>query len=435
MIGALSMLQRQQGDADVDLKPVLAQTLQRQSGEVRALGRPEDDTIDIVEMLFDAILDDPHLARSIKALIGRLQIPVIKVALLDRAFFGKRKHPARALINELAQAALGWSEPTHVERDPLYRQVEYTVDRILREFSDDIGLFEELLQEFRQFCAEERERTRLIEERTRQAAEGKAKVDVAKSLVDSELHVRLGMHNPPEVVKVLLKEAWAKVLFITCLREGGDSDVFQRQLEVVDRLLWSLEPKATAEERKELLGEIPGLLHDLREGLNGILYNPFEMARLFKALETEHVRCLTASGQPGSGAVADSAATIRPAPEEDKPTAGADTEAVVDEAEPSLPDSQTSENLQRLRDVTIGTWFEFVHDNGSRVRAKLSAKLNEGERLIFVNRAGFKMADRTLPEMAADLETERAFILDDNMLFDKALEAVVSNLRDMRADR
>ncbi len=419
VVAALSILQQAAGEAaaasDGDIKGLLDHALRQRSGARQMLARDQDDIVDIVGLLFEAILDDPNLSHSIKALIARLQIPLLKLALLDRGFFGNRKHPARLLINELAEAALGWSEPVNVERDPLYRMIDYVVGRILNEFSDDAALFEQLLQEFRQFREEERARTRLIEERTRQTAEGKAKVDAARALVDAELAGRIGGRQLSDAVRTLLLDGWAKVLFISCLKDGSHSEVFRSQLAVVDRLLWSLEPKSGASERKDLLMEIPGLLHDLRTGLNSILFNPFEMTRLFNALEAEHIRAL--SGRAG---VARDAA---------RPTRAA---CNVDGQSPVLPaPSQLSETLARVQALPEGTWFEFRDERGV-MRAKLSARLAEGNRLIFVNRAGFKLADKRAEQVASELDAGVASILDANQLFDKALESVVNTLRERR---
>ena len=443
VVSALSALQRDgefaapqtRAVSEADLKALLVQALQRvSSGDSKGIGRSEDDTIDIVGMLFDVILSDPQLPISIKALIGRLQIPVLKVALLDKAFFSSRKHPARQLINELAQAAVGWVEPAHLERDPFYRKVDYVVERVLSDFDDNVELFHELLSEFLAFVEEERERIRLIEARTRQAAEGKVKVDSAKARVDREIVERLSAVNAPEMVHTLLRDAWSKVLFITLLKEGEESDPWRRQLAVVDRLLWSVQPKTSAAERKELLVEIPGLLHELREGLNSILFNPFEMTKLFKALEAEHIRCLAVASVemvlPGQ-----EAPEPRPVPmAEAPPTPVPVVEMPLAAPEPELPLSdELAEYVVQLQEMPVGTWLEFVQANGNRMRAKLSARLNEGRRLIFVNRAGFKLADKQIEELAGELEARKAVILDDNLLFDKALETVIGNLRDLRA--
>jgi hypothetical protein len=100
-------------------------------------------TIELVAMLFDFIFETKDLPDSIKALIGRLQMPVLRAAMLDGAFFSKKSHPSRLLVNALAHAGIGWS-PTMGHEDPLYRKIEAIVHRVLEEFSEDIGLFDEL---------------------------------------------------------------------------------------------------------------------------------------------------------------------------------------------------------------------------------------------------------------------------------------------------
>ncbi|MCH8506634.1 MAG: DUF1631 domain-containing protein, partial [Ectothiorhodospiraceae bacterium] len=424
VVAALSGLQLHADDDSAPtgyMQPVqLKQHLRRHSSG--NLGRMEDDTIDIVSLLFDAILDDPNLPDTIKALIARLQIPVLKVALLDRAFFSHKQHPARRLINEMARAGIGWTDSGQVGGDPLYRRIESTVNNILENFRDDVTLFDQCLEEFQTFLAEERERTRQIEQRTRQAAEGKARVDGAREQVDRELQTIIGQRQLPRVVSRLLEEAWSKVLFITLLKEGSDGEGWRNQLEVAKRLVWSVETKSSHAERKQLVAEIPGLLHDLRHGLNAIMFNPVEMTRLFKDLEREHIHVLTYTAVDNASPEAGAAPVT-------EPEAAA---AVEDEVAVPAPTGELQPYRERLDQASVGTWFEFQQDNGKAIRAKLSARLADGDRLIFVNRAGFKLADRRRDELADALRRGKVVLLDDNLLFDKALETVVSNLRNMR---
>ena len=83
----------------------------------------ESMTIEMVAMLFDFIFETRDLPDGIKALLARLQIPVLKAAMLDGAFFAKKSHPSRLLVNALAQAGSGWS-PVMGQDDPLYRKID-----------------------------------------------------------------------------------------------------------------------------------------------------------------------------------------------------------------------------------------------------------------------------------------------------------------------
>ncbi|HEX6833301.1 MAG TPA: DUF1631 family protein, partial [Rudaea sp.] len=62
--------------------------------------QPEDsDTIDLVGMLFDYIMKDTRAAGSTQAMLAKLQVPLLRVALKDKSFFTRRAHPARQLLN------------------------------------------------------------------------------------------------------------------------------------------------------------------------------------------------------------------------------------------------------------------------------------------------------------------------------------------------
>ena len=100
-------------------------------------------------------LEDRNLAAPIKGLIARLQIPILKVAMLDKSFFSKGGHPARKLLNEVANASLGWvpSDPNgDVERDPFYFKIETLVARIIDEFVDDVGSIPERARGLCRLC-------------------------------------------------------------------------------------------------------------------------------------------------------------------------------------------------------------------------------------------------------------------------------------------
>ncbi len=114
----------------------------------------ESMTIELVAMLFDFIFETKDLPDGIKALLARLQIPVLKAAMLDGAFFAKKAHPSRLLVNALAEAGLGWS-PVMGQDDPLYKKIDAIVHRILDGFTDNLAIFDELREDLEAFLAEE----------------------------------------------------------------------------------------------------------------------------------------------------------------------------------------------------------------------------------------------------------------------------------------
>ena len=126
----------------------------RERDEVSRAPELDRGTVDALAEVFDFVFADQAIPPQMKFVIGRLQIPVLKAAMIDRDFFLTDDHPARRLVDTLAAASVQWA-PEKGEQDPLYQRIESTVMRVLNEFEDDLALFSELLQEFTEFLFED----------------------------------------------------------------------------------------------------------------------------------------------------------------------------------------------------------------------------------------------------------------------------------------
>lgn len=447
---------------DFDLRNQLEQLLTRasaKSGKARVVGEIDEDVINLVSMLFEFILDDRTLPDSLKALIGRLQIPMLKVAVLDKTFFSRGSHPARRLLNEIASAALGWSTQDDAQRDTLFQRIEQVVQRLLNDFTDDPSIFSDLLAEFLAFTGDERRRSDLLEQRTRDAEEGRARAELARQQVEQALNERLLGKTLPEVVVRLLQEGWSKVLQLTCLKHGSESAEWQAALVVMDDLVWSVEPHEEQEDRLRLLELVPNLLKALREGLAGAAIDPFVTSEFFSQLESVHVQAFQRfkrvapepepaqllapaddlSAEPGVEVVP---VLELPAAEPELP-APAMVEVVEEivllapgevrerEPESSLPDDD--EALLQVDGLRVGSWVEIQEDEEHKLRCKLAAIIKPTGKYIFVNRTGMKVLEKTRMGLAVEFRRAAIRMLDDALLFDRALESVIGNLRKLKS--
>lgn len=259
---------------DFNLGQQLEQLLLRvsvRSGTRRRIAVDDEDTINLVDLLFVFIQDDDNLPASLRALIARLHIPMLKVALIDKGVFSRGSHPARRLLNEIAAAAIGWEAEAEGLRDSLHLRVERIVQRLLNDFSDDCVVFDELLEEFLAFSQDERRRNELLEQRTRDAEEGRARTLLARQRVQQELNDRLHGRVLPQVVVQMLVQSWSQVLLLAWLKQGEASAAWAEALATVDDLLVSIAPYR---EPQRLLEQVPGLLKALRNGLAGWRWTP-----------------------------------------------------------------------------------------------------------------------------------------------------------------
>ncbi|WP_415753503.1 DUF1631 domain-containing protein [Pseudomonas leptonychotis] len=451
---------------DFDLREQLEGLLTRASakaGKARVVGEVDEDVINLVSMLFEFILDDRTLPDSLKALIGRLQIPMLKVAVIDKTFFSRGSHPARRLLNEIASAALGWGDQDDTQRDSLYQKIEQVVQRLLNDFVDDPAIFSELLADFLAFTGDERRRSELLEQRTRDAEEGSAKAALARREVEQALNQRLLGKTLPEVVVRLLQEAWSKVLMLTCLKHGVESSEWQAALATMDDLVWSVELHEDPEARMRLLEMVPGLLKALREGMASAAFDPFSTGEFFSQLEALHVQAFQRFKRslPDENPQSDTPALIEIDEEQraalaevgielpllELPAAEAVEEPamveVVEEiillapgelraAEPEVTLPDDDESLLQVDNLRVGSWVEFQEDEEHKLRCKLAAVIKPTGKYIFVNRTGMKVLEKTRMGLAVEFRRSAIRLLDDALLFDRALESVIGNLRKLK---
>ncbi|GAB3793396.1 DUF1631 domain-containing protein [Dyella agri] len=445
LLGALSLLQTQLaagaapvhamaaevGSLERDMVAQLKEQLLAQLAALRG-ARPshvasiDEDTIDLVGMLFEFILDDQTLPAEMQVMLARLQIPYLKAAILDRKMFAHRQHPARRLLDALAEQAKGWSPES--DRDGrLHDKVKSVVDQLLHEFDDDIGIFERLLLDLQQFHELNRRRSELAEQRVAESTRGREKLEQARRRAAREIVERIDGRKLPPLVHEVLARAWANHLVLVLLRQGEDSSEFRDGLRFVDDFIASARTPQDAAARQQLRHLLPGIERALRRGLANVAFQPQDIERLLAQLRDWYGQQL---GEPAREPAAPAPSSASAIPESIQPIVVADEPAEPDELpEESVPVATDSPEWQQVEALQPGTWLEFQLPDEPMVRAKLSWISPMSGRYLFVNRRGLKVADYAPQELAVLLIGGHAQVLATNALFDRAMSAIVSRLR------
>lgn len=432
LMALLSQLQHQQptSQGPVILSDLLAPQV---SGQV--LGQIDSDVIHLVDMLFEFILEDRNLAAPMKAQLARLQIPILKVAITDNSFFSKGGHPARRLLNEMATAAVGWQADTQ-GKDLLYPRICTIVQRLLDEFEADTHIFADLLADFVSFIEKEQYRAAILEQRTLDAESGKARAEESRKRVSEVLDGVIGARTLPAAVSSLLRETWSNVLFLIRLKQGEETAEWRQAVQTAEDLVWSVTAPMAGDDRQRLLKLVPDLLQRLRQGLESVAHNPYDTIQLMKQLEPLHMAQLKADSPPKAAAtpvkpeapdvspdnVMAPVMTAAPKPTETSVHSASCTQSPADEVW-----------LRQVDKLTQGSWFEMEEPQGQAYRCRLAAILKPVSKYIFVNRSGMKVAEKSREGLAQALQQGTLRQLDDGMLFDRALESVIGDLRNSRS--
>lgn len=475
LVQALSSLQHEPvtGDAGAPLQGEalgahIVQAVSRIKGtEVAGIDPVDQTLVDIVSTLFDFIYDDPTIPDRIKVLIGRLQIPVVKVAILDKGFFARKNNPARRLLNSLARAGLGWVDDGSQTQQALYRRMEQVVDRILDEFEDDVGVFEQELDAFERWMEEEQQRALQQEEQSARADQNREQLAIAKAVARQAISQVLDDVSVPEPVRDFLQGTWKDLLVVLHLRAGSESETWKKVLKVAVTLVWSLQPKADAAERKQLAAILPALIRSLREGMRRMSVSEDAERELLELLSREHARLMQ---QP---VAEEASASVPGRPETTATSTGADEEAQapaasgvpaegagdqaredgnfmarkIDEINHLLETGQFSieeeivmgegaqeeapvedEFVQQAREMEDGTWLEIEEDDQTQ-RIKLSWRSLITGKIFFVNRQGLKVREMTVYGLAALLRSGRARVLDNAPVLDRAIGTLLATMR------
>jgi len=253
-------------------------------------------TIEIVGMMFDHMLRDQQVPAEIKALLSRLQFPVLKAALMDAAFFASSSHPARRLIDRIANASAGW-EPYGDENERYRDEVDRVVREVLIQFDRDVSVFERLLSEFDAYLGEIRPRDADPVSRAKRALEEAEKREILT--INTTIQVRRAFDRVDleGYLREFLLGPWVQVLVAATVRDDETKGYSKRFREVIHEIVWSVQPKATADERKRLVALIPSITRIVRDGLALIRMSQRDQDEFFQQLMASHAMAVKPTDQ------------------------------------------------------------------------------------------------------------------------------------------
>ena len=486
------------GEGGVDLSAVFAAASNmtnvlkelKGSNVGASMGQVDAMTLDIVSMLFDELFDDDKVPIALKGIIGRLQLPMLKVALADKDLFTKKTHPARRLLDALGQ--IGYRLPADFDdASPLFAKLEGYIQEIVDGFQDDVEIFDTVRERLEEIIVEYDHR---IVEETEAAAKSLKQAEdlaIAKAAAQEEIVARVekAPHAPRVIVEFFVQH-WIKYMLIVYARDGKDSEGWKTALDTIDQLLWSTEPKATMEERRKLASSIPAILKRVREGVTSGGIASEDSTAFFGALMKCHTEVMQAppkAKEPtvmkmkvAAGAGADSPDRTSgtgmgvkksvpppppPAPSHadlldftaplvvDNPFGGGKVEvaagdldftaatpaamgiepAATKPAEGSAPPARKRqrETIPLPARLVVGTWVAVIGEDGERHPAKLHFVSPMKSHFLFTDRKGNKVYECSRSMLARRFENLEIEILDgepDGSLFDRIMTNLFGKL-------
>ncbi len=443
-------------DANQIKKAVLSSIGESEGGAVtKAVHQVSEKTIDFIKLIFDAIIDEESITDEIKTLLLSLQIPVIKAAMLDSEFFIDDQHPARQLLDKIAEAGVGVCEHT----DPVYVEIEKVVRKLLSDYDEDIIAFTVALDELKELTEEIYRKARETEAKSQKAV----KMSHAKSIVLQEIRkITIGKELPLGIRTLVLK-VWPSMMFNHYMAHGKANDEWVELLMILQKIIESVQPLNTVQELEELGVSYNDILEAAKSKLNKCRKNREIIEDVLKQLSETYEDLMSTPDlpdenepQPDADIVekiaevvaepVDQAEVVPEQPGEvaeaaaesvtEEEPAGADHEDIslgsaeamqAPEPEERDPEVVAKEKIAMLPDgVSPGSWFIVYNGEEKPVRRlKLAVILVQDATMVFVDHLGNVVIEKDAEEFAGEIDKGLSGMIMQHSVFDHALHSAL----------
>lgn len=394
-----------------DLQQAMLAQAREKHGPNAALASADADTFELLDLLYSEVEREVQQDAPAADLLVRLQAPVVQAALRDRDFFLRPQHPARELLNAVAESGATWLGEDDVDPQ-LVHKLHQAVERVVAEYQGDEAVFERANQEVQQHYQVLARRAELAERRQVEAARGKDRLEIAKQKAAETIQTALRDQQPQKFVQALLSQAWADVLMLTLLRNGENSDEWHEQLQTTLRIVAA----TTAGEDVPADSE---LAERVEKSLVQVGYHEDEASAI--------ARRLSSTAEDESTSRTELTARL-------KARARLGEQTPVKKKAPHPRSAQEQECYDYLRTLPFGTWFEFTkNQQGDVQRQRLSWFSPVTGNALFVNQRGQRVGEQSLDTIAHLMAQGQALVVteDKGRLIDRAWNATLKALRSL----
>lgn len=373
--------------------------------------------INLVGMLFEYMLGDENLPDRVKALLSYLHTPFLKIAFVDPGFFEQLDHPARVLLNNLAEAGARWVGNDGTDQYDIYAKIKQVVESVLSDFDKDLKVITSLLLDFNIHTKNIARRQDLVEKRAMEKAQGEEKLREVKLRVNEEVRHRTHNRELPSALLLFLLQPWSDFMSFTLLRYGDQSDKWIKALAVVDEVLWAVRPKTKNEDKAKQMEVQDAVIERIQAGFDTIGFDPHKGQQLIDAISAlMNLALQSKKAEPA------------PAPMRHKLEQIAAEKAGMEAGAESLASAEEAQMLEKLKQIEFGTWFEF--EGGRRLKiAWFNARTSH---YMLVDQMGKRVGMISGLDMARQLVSGEAKMISgvSKPFFERALESIFHKLHE-----
>ena len=369
-----------------------------------------DEQIDQLTQMFKLIFEDEHLPSPVKQQLARLQIFIFITAVQEDGFLSGSSNPAQRLVDGIISSEVEISKSGNSE---------FSGIRFIREYIDEMasgqvitaGNYTEMLEGYQSFVKEN------------ETAIRKARKLEATNKVLPAVKERLHELTAPLKIQgtrlILFEKVWMPLMVQIALRQGMDSETWDKTIAMVKKQVWSLIPKSSPEEQAQLQKVLPQVAHSLHRAMRSLkLAESLQKSlRDYLKLEQQKVTEETAQNiikakRRTRSLAAQSFDTVDDTTDFDEMMqtgifqVPAEMLNAFNSAKPDKP-----RKISQVEALATGDWVSMRRE-GKKVLAKVTWKAEDSSLFIFIDRDGNRICELDANALGQQFESGDVKLMD-----------------------
>lgn len=349
-------------------------------------------TIELVALLFDAILTDAEVPDRIERALRRFQVPFLKCALMDKSLFSNEHHPARRLIDVVVDSTFGWGSAQR--SDEVAEEIATIVEGVASKFETDVRFIAQQLHACESVVQgpleEARPKIAVVRDQLAQRKRGA----MARLIASEHIDIRLGAGDVHRLIDNFASKIWRAWLAMLYLDGAKAEKALRQALVTLDDLIWTTQPDKVPEEQRERLLPLMWSLNErLKVGLDGLSIPEHVQENFFRKLRRVHLKVVgeDALNQIGAGTPSTTSTTTSSTYDVFSDV-DADEKLVLGDAGTEggtlFAAAGSRGDWRWLEQLTIGAWVELAKPGRTPQSLQLVWTGGANAEFLFANRYG-----------------------------------------------
>ena len=369
------------------------------------LSRLDLGMINLVDAMYDEMLEKGRFDAEAWSLIAKTKIPVLKLIIQDLSFLFSSRNIARKFLNSTTLALI--SSP-NTNGDPSRQAISGFVDNILSSYDQDISVVNTICIDAQSWFAGSLQRLEVVQEKIVRSESSKNRKMVAEPRVVELINRCFGETEQPEMTGEFVRGVWRDVLRAISIESGENSGPWKRAVGLTESMAAFYSECCSNDEGREkyqrflptMLKSVKLLISDFVKGISlDAAIEPFELI----------ATALVAGAIP-------------------------DTEKfdslVLDSDEVQVFERKVHDGgvYCQLDDMQVGDWIRIKTSGNAIETCKLTIKPAGDLPWILVNQSGQKIAKKTRAELEVGIAKGSLQLIGKGLWVDEFLDHAFNDL-------